>query len=368
MRSGLRLACLIGALAGLLAVAAWGGEAGRQPSNSDGGRTTKELNSRLPRIHQGDSKDARTQGMPGKERVKGWSTTVVLRPPHYRHVYEVGYGYPPPAGYPYYPYYCYDRQPWGYAGPPVILMNDNYDVALVWNDLRQGFQWDPILPKRPGSNIPPPIINRAAQPPPRHEQPAATHEYGRAATAPAQSAGEQPKAVEPLGSWQKRGLVASVDYEAKKLAIVTSEGMFSVDAREATIVKAGYRATVARIGEGDAVKVWAEVTGLNKVKADRIEVISPKTDDAAPALRQVKTKGKIVYIDYPSFTFKIAADSGEARVLVDENTKITSAAGGERKAFQNLAVGQTVAVTGMGNLNCGYAASEVLLIDAGKTD
>ncbi|HOK53392.1 MAG TPA: hypothetical protein PKV43_02915, partial [Armatimonadota bacterium] len=56
----------------------------------------------------------------------------------------------------------------------------------------------------------------------------------------------------------------------------------------------------------------------------------------------------------------IVADTGEYSILVDEGTRIQFQR--ERKAFQDVRIGQVVKVTGFGGITSGIAASEVLIV------
>lgn len=125
------------------------------------------------------------------------------------------------------------------------------------------------------------------------------------------------------GSWRSRGLVIGVDYPQRIVTIRTSQGTYVVDTSAATVVS-GYT-TVPRsvISQGDVLVVRGDVAGLNKIRADRIDILGQRArQESALALKTISARGQIVYIDYPSFTFKINTDSGELRILADENTFI----------------------------------------------
>jgi hypothetical protein len=365
------LTCLLGLLLGLLAVTvAWSAD-DSQTSGRHGKQTKKELNGTPtePSSQSGDRDTKAKDPWEGKKRVQGWSTTVVLPPPAVYYGYNGYYGYPPAPVY--YEGY-YRNQPWGYEGPPVIVIGERYDSALVWDRTRQGFRWDPVIPPRPNSGVSGLIVNpnfvkpQSESPSPPDSKPAeTTQSKPEKATADGSSAEQAPSPAKTpnQGNWQKRGLVSSVDRNEKQLTIITPEGQYAVDAREATVVENGYRVTLARISEGDALKVRAELTGLNKVRADRIEITGTKGKQAAAdALKPITARGKIANIDYPSFTLKVETDSGELRVLAGEDTRISSPAG-DRKAFMDLKLGQTVKIVAIGSLTSGYAASEVVIIE-----
>jgi len=175
-----------------------------------------------------------------------------------------------------------------------------------------------------------------------------------------------PSVGDSLGSWRTRGLVINVRYSDRLVTVATSQGQFVIDVSAATIVDTNRTVSIAQIGQGDAVRIWGDISGLNKIRADRLEILRDKgAQEASIPLKSVSMRGQIVYIDYPSFTFKIKTDSGDLRVLSDENTFIHFRT--ERKAFQDLKVGQTVKVDGLGSLNTGYVASRILIIgDPGK--
>ncbi|MEN6372251.1 MAG: DUF5666 domain-containing protein [Armatimonadota bacterium] len=175
-----------------------------------------------------------------------------------------------------------------------------------------------------------------------------------------------PSVGDTLGSWRNRGLVLDVRYSDRLVTVATSKGEFIIDVSAATIVDTNRTVSLAHIGQGDAVRIWGEVNGLNKIRADRIELLRGKgNQEASVQLKPVSLKGQIVYIDYPSFTFKLKTDTVEVRILSDENTFIHLQS--ERKAFQNLAIGQIVKVDAIGNLNTGYVASRILIVgDPGR--
>lgn len=175
-----------------------------------------------------------------------------------------------------------------------------------------------------------------------------------------------PSVGDTLGNWRNRGLVLNVRYSDRLLTMATSKGQYVIDASAATIVDTNRTVSIAHIGQGDAIRIWGEISGLNKIRADRIEILREKgLQEAAIPLKTVSMKGQIVYVDYPSFTFKLKTDSGDVRVLSDENTFIHLRT--ERKAFQDLAVGQIVKVDAMGSLNTGYVASRILVVgDSGR--
>lgn len=172
-----------------------------------------------------------------------------------------------------------------------------------------------------------------------------------------------PSVGDDLGSWRNRGLVLAVQYSNRMITIATSNGAFTIDASIATIVKSSKSVALSGVTQGDIVRIWGEVSGLNRVRADRIDVIGQKvTQDAALPINTVATKGVITYIDYPSYSFKINTDVGELRITTDDDTFIHARL--DRKAFMNLQIGQTVKVVAMGNLNSGYVASEVVIVSA----
>jgi hypothetical protein len=177
---------------------------------------------------------------------------------------------------------------------------------------------------------------------------------------------EQVKEKQPTGSWQRRALVSRIDREKMQLTIITSEGPFVIDAKDAEVVKGRYWASFDGIAEGDSVRIWAEVIGLNRLAADWIEVTSGSSDIIDAGLKEVKVKGKIIYIDYASFTIKVKTENGEFRILADEETRISFAAT-ERKAFQRLRLGQSVSVTGIGSLTSGYVAKEIIITEDADT-
>ena len=170
-----------------------------------------------------------------------------------------------------------------------------------------------------------------------------------------------PAAGDNLGAWRSRGLVVGVQYRNKLMTISTSSGPFVIDTSGATIVMAKRSVSLAKVSQGDAVRIWGNAVGLNKIRADRVEVLRDVAhQDGVVTVRKASIVGKIDYIDYPSFTFRVETGTGEAKVMVDENTFVHFQ--GNTKAFMDLAVGQKVKVYGFGNLASGYVANQVHII------
>jgi hypothetical protein len=308
--------------------------------------------------------------------VRGWSTTVVVQPPISSYYYNYG-GYQPPSPYPYVYGYPYQSEPWGYDGPPVILPGDRYDSALVWDQARQGFRWDTIVPSVTDHRGPTAVFNpNAVVPKPKSYETPYTPPPAPAVksddTSPSGGSVEDTVPIKPktevveapptVGTWDKRGLVSSINRSDMQITIITPQGPVVIDARDAKVVKTGFLSSLAAINEGDAVKVNADLSGLNKVKAYRIEITSSKDRDMAETtLLPTRIKGKIVSINYPSFTFKMETDSGSIRVLAAEDAKISSPDAAV-KAFMDIKLGQTVKIVAIGSLSSGYAASEVVIV------
>lgn len=172
-----------------------------------------------------------------------------------------------------------------------------------------------------------------------------------------------PSVGDSLGSWRSRGLVVNARYRDRVLTIATSTGTFTIDARDATIAKGSRSVSIAEISEGDVVRIWGDLSGLNRVLADRVEVIQSKHQlDAAVPLTRASVKGVITNIDFASATFRMNTGANDLRILADENTFIHL--GFARKAFQDLAIGQTVKVVGVGSLGTGFVASEIMIVGA----
>lgn len=177
---------------------------------------------------------------------------------------------------------------------------------------------------------------------------------------------ELPSVGSNLGGWQNRGLVLSIDYREKTITIGTSKGTFSIDASVATVIQGSKSVSIARVSEGDIIRIWGELGGVNTVVAERIQLVGQRDFQTGNVpLQLTSVRGQITNIDYPSFTITIITPVGLARVMVDERTCIQQEKC--RKAFQNLAIGQMVKVYGVGTMNSGYAASQVLIIgDPGR--
>lgn len=170
-----------------------------------------------------------------------------------------------------------------------------------------------------------------------------------------------PVVGDSLGSWRNRGLVLGVHYGDRMVTMATSMGPFDIDASAATVVAANSSVSLARVSEGDAIRVWGESSGLHKVRADRIEILRGKAQqEAAVPVKNTSVVGQIDYIDYPSFTFRINTGAGTTRVMVDENTFIHFQ--GMQKAFMDLGLAQKVKVSGIGNMSSGFMATQVQII------
>lgn len=172
-----------------------------------------------------------------------------------------------------------------------------------------------------------------------------------------------PSVGDSLGRWRSRGLVVDIHYRDRLMTVATSRGTYLIDVSASTLAEDGRSVRFAAINQGDAVRIWGETVGLNKVRADRVEIIREKNQQEVVApLKPVSITGQIVSIDYPSFTFNLDTGTGQIRVLSDDNTFIHFGVG--RKAFQDLTLGQTVKISGIGNLSSGYVASEIQVVGA----
>lgn len=195
---------------------------------------------------------------------------------------------------------------------------------------------------------------------------ATTHMSAGAGAGPSTAASdnvEMPSVGDSLGNWRSRGLVVGTKYRDRQLTIVTSTGSFMIDAKTATITRGARTVSIADINEGDVIRVWGDLSGLNRVSAERVEIIQGRHQlEAAVPLRNVAVKGVVTYIDYPSSTFKIDTGTNELRILADENTFIH--VGFNRKAFMDLTIGQTLKISGVGNLGNGFVASEIIIVSA----
>lgn len=164
-----------------------------------------------------------------------------------------------------------------------------------------------------------------------------------------------------LGSWRTRGLVLNVIYSQKTLTMSTSTGPFVIDVSAATIVQAHSSVSVARINSGDAIRVWGETVGINKVRADRVEIIRDGwAMDSAPTLFNVSVVGVIDDINYATSTFRINIGTGKVKIMTDSQTFINDL--GHVKAFMNLSIGDHVKVNGVGNYVAGFMATQVIIV------
>ncbi len=175
-----------------------------------------------------------------------------------------------------------------------------------------------------------------------------------------------PAVGDALGAWRNRGLVTSVQYGSRTITIATSSGPFTIDASTATVIASNNSVSLVRVSEGDAVRIWGDIVGLNRIKADRIELLRGKSaQDSAVSVKTTSVVGKINYIDYPSFTLRINTREGDVNVMVDEGTFIHFQS--DRKAFMDLGIGQVVKVYGIGNLASGFAATQIQIVgDPGR--
>lgn len=174
-----------------------------------------------------------------------------------------------------------------------------------------------------------------------------------------QGAGVQAQPNENINDWQ--GLVTNVNYGARGIDIRTSLDSFSVAIGDATIIEGPKRVTFGMINIGDAVYVTGTYAGLNRINAQRVEIIRHAADaqNALPTTH-ASLVGTILNIDYASGTFRMQTSSTEVVVMVGPEALIQHHH--ERWMWTDLAPGQRIKMSGYGSLGSGYAAQHIMVI------
>lgn len=165
-------------------------------------------------------------------------------------------------------------------------------------------------------------------------------------------------------NWDGRGLISDIDYSGHGIKMLTSDGIFSLNAGGAILTNNSGRIGFGLLHIGDAISVAGNMGGLNEVNAVRINVERTRTD-AEGALPQnpVSVMGLITNIDYPSRTFRMATAGPPIIVSVDDNTAIRQQY--SDMLFAELRPGMRVKVKAVGALGSGYAAISMQVMGVG---
>lgn len=174
---------------------------------------------------------------------------------------------------------------------------------------------------------------------------------------PPQPPSEEPPAL----TWQGKGLVMDIDYVGRQVKIRTSDGQFTVNVNNATIVRGTVRSTFGRLNQGDTIWVAGNEVAPNVVDGRMIRVLRTVSEaqNALPEL-PVSRVGVIQQIDYPSRTFTMTGQSTVAVISVDDNTEIRFQ--NIKKCFADLKPGTKINMSGYGNLASGFAAQYIQII------
>lgn len=162
-------------------------------------------------------------------------------------------------------------------------------------------------------------------------------------------------------NWEARGLIMDIDYTGNRLKVRTSDGLYSVNVRNALLEKGGGRIGLGSVNPGDAVRVTGNLVGLNEIDARQVRVTRTR-DEAYNALPELPASviGVIQQIDYQSMTFKMLTERSLIVVLADTNTKLQIQ--NKRMAFMDLKPGMRIKMSGYGNPGNGYVAHHIQII------
>lgn len=165
----------------------------------------------------------------------------------------------------------------------------------------------------------------------------------------------------PPANWEARGLIMDIDYTGSRLKVRTSDGLYSINIRNALIEKGGARIGLGSVNPGDAVRVVGNLVGLNEVSALQVRVTRTR-DQAYNALPELPASvvGTIQQVDYPSMTFKMLTERSLITVLADAKTELQIQS--KRMAFMDLRPGMRIKMSGYGNPQNGYVAHHIQII------
>lgn len=172
---------------------------------------------------------------------------------------------------------------------------------------------------------------------------------------------EVPRSIETESGWTGRGFISSMSIWENIVTVQTAQGAFNINVADAYITNGEKKLLVSDLSVGDAVRIYGDVTGLNKIKADQVVLLRQRTDlDSQLGAKPTTLRGKITSMDLPSFTFRMGTDATPVSVVVDETTRITMH--GKVMAFMDLKPGAIVVVSGLGSPAAGYAAKSITIV------
>lgn len=170
-----------------------------------------------------------------------------------------------------------------------------------------------------------------------------------------------PLAVQHEAIWTNRGFISGISFRDNTFNLQTSKGTFTIEARAAFVSDGRRQLPLSDLSVGDAVRVYGDVTGLSRICAEQVVLLRLRPDiEGQLPVRPTAMRGKILSIDYPSFTFRMETDHLTVNVLVDDNTSVTMQ--GRILAFMDLRPGALVKVDGLGAPASGYVARNVVIV------
>ncbi|MDO8684520.1 MAG: hypothetical protein Q7N50_13710 [Armatimonadota bacterium] len=172
-----------------------------------------------------------------------------------------------------------------------------------------------------------------------------------------------PKPPAPAITSTRRGLVSNVLYRNQSMTLQTSDGIYSVDLRPADIIEVGRIVGIGSLDPGDAVQIAGQLGDQRQIIAARVDILAQAQNMRyAPNVQRRTVVGRIVSIDYPSYTFKMEGAATPVLVLMDESTVIDD--GKRTYTFTDLRPDARVRMVGYGSQSSGFVAKEVFIIGA----
>ena len=169
----------------------------------------------------------------------------------------------------------------------------------------------------------------------------------------------QPEQLETI--WTNRGFISDISFRDKTLMLQTSRGLFSVEVGNAPVTDGRTSMVLSDLSVGDAVRIYGDIVGLSKVRADQVVLLRLRTDiENQLPIKPTAMRGEILNVDYPSFIFRMQTDYMVVNVLVDDNTRVTMH--GKTMAFMDLKPGATVKVDGVGTPAAGFVAQNIFIV------
>ncbi len=162
-------------------------------------------------------------------------------------------------------------------------------------------------------------------------------------------------------TWESRGLITDIDYDARQIKLRTSTGQFTVNINGSLLVQGNRRVGLGRFSLGDAVSVSGNLVRDYEINAARVTLMRTKYEgENILPQKKVAIGGVIQQIDYPSMTFTMRTETTPITVMADQNTIIQQHQ--LRQRFTDLRPGMHIKMNGNGSLGTGYAAREILIV------